>query len=573
MPTMKAFNVLVLGPSGVGKSTWINSISNYFKHKTFEDALKRNPECVIPTSFQIGDDNFQLHTVRVGIPNENENLTLAQSTTQKPQVYVFRHKDFVINFIDVPGIGDTHGIFRDNSNVKAILDTVSLFDDLHAICILLKATDTCMTTEYQYCLNELLMHLHKKAVNNIFFVFTNSRGSNFVPGNGLTVLNAYLKQLEQIKQIKITLSKDNIHCIDNDAFRFQCAYSTIPAFKNQDPSPYKASWKASQSATTKLFQAMSKLDPHKVVDTLSINQARAMIISLIQPLAAITSIIQANAANYDTNFDDIVKRLEQNLSINEYDLVIEELQYPRTVCTAKKCIGIEKVNGEVTTFYKQICHRQCYLKNIPIKTFPENGLKFCTAMRRTENCQKCACSWRDHMHVDFNQKRILRPSKFSCELAKIGKITKENAADSVKRQMEALKTEQKTVSETMVKFASFLKKNCIFEYNNVFEERIQLEIRNSETAAEFGGRKGDIDRLRAILADYVDMKRKMEAILQTSDGLSTVIDSSDVLRNGLFALPLYGEAIKKLYDKNLTTNVKRNEVNSFKYYDIDLAPF
>uniref|UniRef100_A0AC34R1V6 G domain-containing protein n=1 Tax=Panagrolaimus sp. JU765 TaxID=591449 RepID=A0AC34R1V6_9BILA len=310
--TRSVFNVLVLGQSGVGKSTLINSIANYFTFGSFKDALGQQPVCVIPASFEIMDSDYNYYKVEVGTPNDNENLQdLADSCTQKPKVYSFRHKDLNINFIDVPGIGDTRGVDTDNTNIKSILDTVALFDQIHAICILLKSTDTKLTVEYQYCLNELLMHLHQKAIPNVVFVFTCSQASNFVPANGRMVLAAYLKQLQKDKGIEIPLSKEHMFCIDNDAFRFLCAYHQIDAFKSEKPDPYVDSWNRSQCAVISLFARMKTLVPHDVVHTLSVNQARAVILSLIQPLAAISSLIQSNAANYETNFDDLVRRLQE----------------------------------------------------------------------------------------------------------------------------------------------------------------------------------------------------------------------------------------------------------------------
>uniref|UniRef100_A0AC34RE62 G domain-containing protein n=1 Tax=Panagrolaimus sp. JU765 TaxID=591449 RepID=A0AC34RE62_9BILA len=178
-------NLLILGESGVGKSTLINSIANYFTYNSFEDAKGQKPVCMIPASFLMRDSDFNTYTVTIGEPVNDE-------LTQSPRTYNFRHPQCQINFINVSGIGDPRGIVHDRENIKAMLDTVSVFKEIHAICILLKSTDTKLTPDYRLYLDALFLHLHQNAIPNVVFVFTNSQATDFVPENAEVVLKAYL---------------------------------------------------------------------------------------------------------------------------------------------------------------------------------------------------------------------------------------------------------------------------------------------------------------------------------------------------------------------------------------------
>uniref|UniRef100_A0AC34RMZ7 Uncharacterized protein n=1 Tax=Panagrolaimus sp. JU765 TaxID=591449 RepID=A0AC34RMZ7_9BILA len=169
------------------------------------------------------------------------------------------------------------------------------------------------------------------------------------------------------------------------------------------------------------------------------------------------------------------------------------------------------------------------------------------------------------MHIDYNLKKILRPSRINAELAKLGNIDKAKATSHLNDQMERLKSEQQKVSDAMIKFAAYLKKNAIFEYNNAFEEKLKMEIRNEEVLVQNGRDRTTLDRLHVILDDYIEQKKKMEAIYKASDG-KNVIDSNEVknIQTKLFKLPLYGEKIKELYNKNTTSNVTRTHQNNLR---------
>ena len=132
---------------------------------------------------------------RRGMKSKNEDMTVGMSCTQKPTTYSFTVGDKVINLIDTPGIGDTRGQDQDKQNFEKILHHLSHIEEIHAICILLKPNNAKMGVVFRFCIQELLAHLHRDAARNILFCFTNTRGTDYRPGDTLPVLKKLLREL------------------------------------------------------------------------------------------------------------------------------------------------------------------------------------------------------------------------------------------------------------------------------------------------------------------------------------------------------------------------------------------
>lgn len=112
------YNLLLLGATGVGKSTFINAFVNYVKYKTLEEAKKGGIQSVIPTSFTV-TQNGTTQKVTIGdTSGHGENLSVTgQSSTQSLQSYRVKintkNTSYFLNLIDTPGIGDTRGTEQD----------------------------------------------------------------------------------------------------------------------------------------------------------------------------------------------------------------------------------------------------------------------------------------------------------------------------------------------------------------------------------------------------------------------------------------------------------------------------
>ncbi|CAG2172750.1 unnamed protein product [Oppiella nova] len=173
---MKEMNILILGETGVGKSTWINGLVNYMTFKSLDDAEQNKSLSLIASSFTITDENYKQVKIKIG-DDKNEVMAAGQSATQEPKAYVLDWGKKHVRLIDTPGIGDTRGLDQDKENFDAILRYISNLDELHGICILLKPNNARLTVMFQFCVKELLTHLHKSASNNIVFCFTNARST------------------------------------------------------------------------------------------------------------------------------------------------------------------------------------------------------------------------------------------------------------------------------------------------------------------------------------------------------------------------------------------------------------
>ncbi|XP_072022179.1 uncharacterized protein, partial [Amphiura filiformis] len=287
---LQAKNILLFGETGVGKSTWINSFLNYNYFADIEEAVNsRDFHILKPSSFTFTQQG-KTDMIRVGESDAYENMEVCKSVRKEPRAYVFHVGDQKVRLIDTPGVGDSDGIAQDKKNVDNILSYLNLYDEIHAVCILLKPNNSRLTAMFRFCIQELLTHLHSSAKDNIVFCFTNARATFYQPGDTLPALNRELVN----SNAGIKATPQNYFCFDNEPFRFLACLKNGVKFNQGDINTYAESWNKSVDETKRLFEHINTLPPHKVKNTLNMNEARRIIVAMSKPLAEVAKTIQQN---------------------------------------------------------------------------------------------------------------------------------------------------------------------------------------------------------------------------------------------------------------------------------------
>ncbi|KAF9114643.1 hypothetical protein BGX27_010220 [Mortierella sp. AM989] len=545
-------NILLLGETGVGKSTFINAFANYLRYDSLEAAEHEEMITLIQSSFYIQETK-----VNVGEFDRNERLKDGESSTQNCRSYVFPLSDDIkIRFIDTPGIGDTRGVTQDRINFSEILNYISGFDKINGICILIASDNSRLTTSFQFCIDELLMHLHKSAKDNILFTFTKTRSAWYTPGDAQVPLMKYIKDLKKRNGISIKFEPNTRFCFDNEAFRLYAALKQGIVFEAKTKEAFSASWTKSVEESRRLIKRVMELTPHRTEESVTLHTARSAILALAEPMAKVLGNIttemsalhesELKARKHEISAEELRKR--RITSCMDMDPI--RLEQPRTVCTSVECITI--VEGR--TKFNKHCHKNCSLENISLNSISHPGLRNCAAIDDWGLCKHCGCRWEKHQHIiiDFTEVR-----KEKIDISVDEDYVKEQSK-AVKMQLEIekadaritiLTTEREAIFQAQRIFAGFLLQNSIVVQNNGILAYIDMNIEHQKKVVQYTNDDTTLNSLILQRREYVAQIEVFErAIRDGSD--SEKIEAKDVMsaKDALCQLEINGKALKYVLD-------------------------
>ena len=250
------------------------------------------------------------------------------------------------------------------------------------------------------------------------------------------------------------------------------------------------------------------MEPHETKKTLSLNEARNCIIAMSKPMGQAVQLIELNLKKINDVkeqckvFDADIKSFQAELHFNAFELEIQQLDYPKTVCAdemCKKYVNIGK-SRERNTIYAQVCHDHCYLSGVPIETTNNEQLRGCRAMSG-ENCNECGHNYKVHMHITYTA-TIVEREFLSDDAQKMidqkssMKQKKEAFIAELAKSIKELEDEKNFIYECASFFGVFLKENAMIAYNDSFSEYLDMLIKEEEAKEDEIRDKKKIEQMK-----------------------------------------------------------------------------
>ena len=241
-------NILIIGETGVGKSTWIHSLLNHLEEIDIDENLR----------YILFDEKKK----QLEYESKYGKKTAGCSVTDKPEIYEISSTKLYnncIRLIDTTGFGDTRGIEYDNriiKDIKNLLDNCDI-DNLKAICLIFKATETRAHDRLKYIMKQVFSLFSEDIKKNFIIIF------NFVDSKTDLPVIKVLKS-ENLPFIKIFGDIENIP-------KF---YFNNQAYFSDDKINYEYIYEENNKNFNNFLNYLSNLEPVSLINTKKIIQGR-----------------------------------------------------------------------------------------------------------------------------------------------------------------------------------------------------------------------------------------------------------------------------------------------------------
>jgi GTP-binding protein EngB required for normal cell division len=356
--------VVVVGASGVGKTTFINSLGNLGVGR--DDALRMVH--FLASKAQEGKEDMQADTQHPYAIIVQWKAGHGPSCMQRPGGAASRR----LVLVDTPGLGDAGGRIRDVAHLNTILQAFLRLSHLQCILFLANGTESRYSPFMDYVCQQVLGFFPSTFRSKVGLVLTNTPGDpNF-----------------RYKHTPLFNWQPELFVMDNPIKK---------RYDTQDGQRHAQQvWGRTRSALTEVVAWAAKQSPTQVTKFTDIQQRRDLIATridrILQDITHLNTLqeeirlgdLRINSLTGQKNQKGGEKVVKRKYTIHQN----EPCDYYSTWCRIHPI--------KEGTSNKQACHERCGLAYTP-----EAGSSIfqgCAAMNASKNCQHCGCGWQEHFH-------------------------------------------------------------------------------------------------------------------------------------------------------------------------------
>ena len=484
--------ILLVGKTGTGKTTLINSLVNHALGVEFDDGVW----------FEI---------------SECTNKSQTQSQTTAITVYEVFVEDisFSLTIIDTPGYRDTRGPLHDKLIAESLFRLFKSESGVHEVDIVglvLEAATNRLTSTQLYIFNAVLSLFGKDIEKNIVLLITHSDGLH--PTNALTA----------VKEAKIPCAKKDLH--DPIFFLFnncQCDH-----FQEEDTPTVKSSWDRGVENIEKLYHFLDGKERKSMELTKGVLRERVQLEACVHNLRQRIEWIELKEEELKQTQDAIAKNEENLKKCENFEFEVDE--------PYKELVSIESFSDYQQSIwnyftnratYCTTCEENCHYPGCWMARHPSQ----CEAMKGN-HCTVCTgkCHFSHHrkegkMYKTFTKKtiRTAEDLKKNFEDANVKgriyeEVKKREEVDLEKAMVEKCRLVQEAYQSIMKLREIALEKDSVFTLVHLefliekMEEMGDSEKVNTleEMQKTNEAKQGAVNHIKALFHHYVLKKHKKQ---------------------------------------------------------------
>ncbi|XP_039537236.1 uncharacterized protein LOC120485501 [Pimephales promelas] len=424
--------ILVVGETGAGKTTMINTMINYILGVKFEDQ----------EFYQITDE-------------EEEDET--QSKTSEITVYeaFVEENPTSLTIIDTPGYGDTEGVERDREIAEYLTRLFSDNDDgihyIDAVCFVMKASQNRLSGKEHYIFHSVLSLFGRDIEENIVFLLTYSDGGP--PTDALNGINT----------AGIPCRRDE----DNEPVHFLFNNRQKQKRDKKYEQTFRSAWGMGEESMNEFFKLMEEKNRKSVQMTLNVLQER-------RRLEACVSNLKQRIEEKESKTDEL-KQIQEILRQNRDKIKkCEDFQFTVTKSFKVKVPIVNEWLWNRNATCCSVCEENCHEWHCDWVS--PSKLSQCWVMK-DDHCTVCSGKCHYSEHVKENKKYVTKTEDVKMTFNKLKQEYERNSEkpktrfdknkyDTTKEEHESIMKESENITG--------IEKQLIRDLEKIKEEKSKL---------------------------------------------------------------------------------------------------